>query len=97
MLPASSRARLLALLPDFDKTVDPETSEPTLASQFFVNNTVLQDTMRALQDDLENGRYTKTYSNELVRARKHIEQGGVDEYKDGQFELWWGQRAREDE
>ncbi|KAK9483205.1 hypothetical protein V1527DRAFT_473845 [Lipomyces starkeyi] len=60
----------------------------------FFRNVVIQDAARQLQADIGLGRYTKTYAEEYKRATAAIANGETDEYKEGQFELWWGQKAR---
>ncbi|KAK9324928.1 hypothetical protein V1517DRAFT_316100 [Lipomyces orientalis] len=60
----------------------------------FFRSVVIQDSARQLQNDIALGRYTKSYAGEYNRAIAAIANGEADEYKDGQFELWWGQRAR---
>ncbi|KAK9387400.1 hypothetical protein V1515DRAFT_535574 [Lipomyces mesembrius] len=60
----------------------------------FFRNVVIQDAARQLQADIGLGRYTKNYAEEYNRATAAIANGETDEYKEGQFELWWGQKAR---
>ncbi|KAK9374223.1 uncharacterized protein V1513DRAFT_485336 [Lipomyces chichibuensis] len=60
----------------------------------FFSNVVIQDATRQLQADIGLGRYTKAYAEEYKRATAAIANGEADEYKEGQFELWWGQKSR---
>ncbi|KAK9366593.1 hypothetical protein V1509DRAFT_629472 [Lipomyces kononenkoae] len=60
----------------------------------FFKNAVIQDAARQLQVDIGLGRYTKTYAEEYRRARVAIANGEAEEYKEGQLELWWGQKAK---
>ncbi|KAK9350948.1 hypothetical protein V1523DRAFT_418171 [Lipomyces doorenjongii] len=60
----------------------------------FFRNVVIQDAARQLQADIGLGRYTKSYAEQYKRATAAIANGETDEYKEGQFELWWGQKAR---
>lgn len=46
------------------------------------------------QDDLFQGRYEPSYLADAATARKARLEGAVDKYKDGQYELFWGQRQR---
>ncbi|KAK9312564.1 hypothetical protein V1522DRAFT_412453 [Lipomyces starkeyi] len=69
-------------------------ASPTSPVPGFFRNVVIQDAARQLQADIGLGRYTKTYAEEYKRATAAIANGETDEYKEGQFELWWGQKAR---
>jgi len=46
------------------------------------------------QDDLTQGRYEPSYIMEAANARKARLEGAADKYKDGQYELFWGQRQQ---
>lgn len=66
--------------------------EAMLAPDFFEFNQVFKDSLLEFQDDLAQGRYEPSYIIEAANARKARLEGAVDKYKDGQFELFWGQR-----
>ena len=90
----------LALLPVIDKVYYPQDNpdgvqeRPSLASEFFESNQVFKDSLVEFQDDLSNGRYEASYIAEAAKARKERLNGAADRYKDGQYELFWGQRQR---
>lgn len=65
-----------------------------LAPDFFESNQVFKDSLVEFQDDLIQGRYELSYITEAANARKARLEGAVDKYKDGQYELFWGQRQQ---
>ena len=94
----------MALLPVIDKVYLPPNpgnpwaddldGEPILAPDFFDTNQVFKDSLVEFQDDLVQGRYEPSYIAEAAAARKARLEGVADKYKDGQYELFWGQRQR---
>lgn len=101
LLTLEEKKECLALLPTIDKVytspdpTDPSADpngEPFLAPEFFECNQVFKDSLIEFQDDLSQGRYQPSYITDAANARRARLQGEVDNYKDGQYELFWGQR-----
>ncbi|KAF8427411.1 Asx homology domain-containing protein [Tirmania nivea] len=101
LLSTEEQKECLALLPSIDKVYGPPGSntadgdlngEAILAPDFFESNQVFKDSLLEFQDDLIQGRYEPSYIAEAANARKARLEGAVDKYKDGQYELFWGQR-----
>ncbi|KAK9245100.1 hypothetical protein V1506DRAFT_539183 [Lipomyces tetrasporus] len=87
-LPINDRREIMQYILPIDR------SSSTSPVPDFFRSVVIQDAARQLQTDIALGRYTKSYAEEYNRAIVAIANGEADEYKDGQFELWWGQKAR---
>ncbi|KAK9476996.1 Asx homology domain-containing protein [Lipomyces japonicus] len=87
LLSANQRRELISLLPECDKT-----SDFLLGEEFFKLG-VIRDSMITLQEDLSSGRYETRYMNMIEKARKWIDLGNADDFKEHQLELWWGQHA----
>lgn len=103
LLSPEEKRECLNLLPVIDKVFMPPNAsdananpngEETIAPDFFESNQVFKDSLVEFQDDLFQGRYEPSYLAEAVTARKARLEGVVDKYKDGQYELFWGQRQR---
>ncbi|KAF8472467.1 Asx homology domain-containing protein [Kalaharituber pfeilii] len=101
LLSPGEKKECLDLLPTIDKIFVPSSNtdadpngEPALVADFFESNQVFKDSLIEFQDDLSNGRYEPTYVAQAASARKARLEGAADKYKDGQYELYWGQRQR---
>lgn len=103
LLSAEEQKECLALLPVIDKVYVPADSsngdgdpngDAILAPDFFESNQVLKDSLVEFQDDLIQGRYEPSYITEAANARTARLEGAADKYKDGQYELFWGQRQQ---
>ncbi|KAK9454735.1 ASX homology domain-containing protein [Dipodascopsis uninucleata] len=91
-LSEDQRRDLIALLPDVDRSDDTALG---LVPDFFNScNTVLQGAMREFQNDLSMGRFERQHMNQAKAAYAAVVAGKADKFKDGQFELYWGQKSQ---
>lgn len=69
------------------------TIKPQLMPGFF-RNRAFRDALVDFQSDIGSGRFAPQYLEEAEEASFARMEGKLDKFKDGQFELYWGQRAR---
>ncbi|KAJ5778899.1 hypothetical protein N7457_006619 [Penicillium paradoxum] len=99
-LDESEKREILALLPpdvhpeaqaisnDLDAKIDP------LPESFIRYSNNWRDGVRQFQLDLQNGRYDPEWLHQAQVAREQRENGDFDNFKEREYEQFWGQKQR---
>ncbi|KAJ6134132.1 hypothetical protein N7523_000454 [Penicillium sp. IBT 18751x] len=102
LLEEAEKREILALLPadihpDADLSLtDPEYRIPPLPQEFIRYSTNWREGIRVFQLDLENGRYDPQWLRQAENARRKRANGDFDNFKEREFEEFWGQKQRMD-
>lgn len=100
VLTAEQRAKVISWLPPCDITYVSEPkdgSNPDLNPQIdhkLWGHSVFKDALANWRQDLSEGKYEKEYIEKGQQARRRRMAGEFDDWKDDQFELFWGQKQR---
>lgn len=98
----SEKREILALLPadthpEVDlKNHDPNVLIPPLPESFLRYSNNWREGIRQFQSDLENGRYDPEWLRQAESARRQRLNGEFDDFKEREFEQFWGQKQRMD-
>ncbi|RAO65011.1 uncharacterized protein BHQ10_001023 [Talaromyces amestolkiae] len=99
-LEEDEKRELLSLLPahihpnpDPDPN-DPEAKIPPLPETFLRYDNNWRAALRNFQSDLESGRYRPDWQRQAKQAVQERAQGKFDDYKEQEFEQFWGQKQK---
>ncbi|KAJ5139344.1 uncharacterized protein N7515_004192 [Penicillium bovifimosum] len=71
---------------------DSDTKIPPIPDSFTRYSNNWRDGIRQFQIDLENGRYDSEWLHQAQEARQQRENGEFDEFKEREYEQFWGQK-----
>ncbi|PCH05173.1 Hypothetical protein PENO1_023930 [Penicillium occitanis (nom. inval.)] len=99
-LEEDEKRELLSLLPahihpnpDPDPN-DPEAKIPPIPESFLRYETSWRTALRNFQSDLESGRYRPDWQRQAKEAVQERAQGKFDDFKEQEFEQFWGQKQK---
>ncbi|OGM50173.1 hypothetical protein ABOM_001182 [Aspergillus bombycis] len=75
---------------------DPDTQIPPLPEEFLRYSNNWRDGIRHFQLDLQNGRYDPVWLREAEEAMQQRADGKFDNFKEEEFEQFWGQKQKMD-
>ncbi|KAJ5545492.1 hypothetical protein N7461_007796 [Penicillium sp. DV-2018c] len=75
-------------------TDDSDTKIPPIPDSFIRYSNNWRDGVRQFQIDLGNGRYNTEWLHQAQQARQQRENGEFDEFKEREYEQFWGQKQR---
>ncbi|MCJ1445388.1 MAG: hypothetical protein MMC23_005893 [Stictis urceolatum] len=90
LLDETEKNEIRALLPP--STPYDEDGRPSM--EFLKYNNDWRDSVRNFQNDLREGRYENEWREEAVQAMAERAAGEFDEWKEEQFEEYWGQKTK---
>jgi hypothetical protein len=99
-LEENEKQEILALLPpdvhpDAQAAADdPSTNIPPIPDNFIRYSNNWRDGVRQFQLDLENGRYDPEWLQQAQDAREQRERGEFDNFKEREYEEFWGQKQK---
>ncbi|KAJ5302260.1 hypothetical protein PENANT_c008G09173 [Penicillium antarcticum] len=99
-LEESEKREILALLPasvhpDAETTSDdPSARIPPIPNSFIRYSNNWRDGIRQFQLDLQNGRYDPEWLHQAEDARQKREAGDFDNFKEREYERFWGQKQK---
>ncbi|EED19297.1 conserved hypothetical protein [Talaromyces stipitatus ATCC 10500] len=73
---------------------DPESKIPPLPESFLRYDNNWRAALRNFQSDLESGRYKPDWQKQAKQAVQERAQGKFDDYKEREFEQFWGQKQK---
>ncbi|CCG83523.1 Putative uncharacterized protein [Taphrina deformans PYCC 5710] len=95
LLTTEEQNSCLELLPTVDK-VRLEDGTHRIIEKFFDHNVFLQDSLRDFQDDLAAGHLLPQQAAKAEQASIDRAAGRADDFKDAQFERYWGEKQKLD-
>ncbi|EEP78687.1 predicted protein [Uncinocarpus reesii 1704] len=101
-LEEEEKREILSLLPDtahpdpHGNPEDPDSKIPPLPHEFLRYSIPWRDAVRQFQVDLQNGRYDPEWQRQARQAVKERAEGKFDNWKEEQFEQFWGQKQKID-
>ncbi|KAJ5375549.1 hypothetical protein N7517_007555 [Penicillium concentricum] len=99
-LEESDKREILALLPpdvhpEAQATSDvPDAKIPPIPDSFIRYSNNWRDGVRQFQLDLQNGRYDPEWLHQAQEAREQRENGEFDDFKEREYEQFWGQKQK---
>lgn len=99
-LEESDKREILALLPpDVHPEAqaasdDPDAKIPPIPDCFIRYSNNWRDGVRQFQLDLQNGRYDPEWLRQAQEAREQRENGDFDDFKEREYEQFWGQKQK---
>lgn len=81
------------MLPSRNTTID-QFGNRRPSDEFLLSNPDWAQNIGAFQDDLKEGRLDPQWLAEALEAHRQRQAGRFDEYKEGEFESFWGQRQK---
>ncbi|CAI7564530.1 unnamed protein product [Penicillium viridicatum] len=99
-LEESDKREILALLPpDVHPEAqaasdDPDAKIPPIPDSFIRYSNNWRDGIRQFQLDLQNGRYDPEWLRQAQEAREQRENGDFDDFKEREYEQFWGQKQK---
>ncbi|OQD61618.1 hypothetical protein PENPOL_c016G08938 [Penicillium polonicum] len=99
-LEESDKREILALLPpDVHPEAqaaldDPDAKIPPIPDSFIRYSNNWRDGVRQFQLDLQNGRYDPEWLRQAQEAREQRENGDFDDFKEREYEQFWGQKQK---
>ncbi|KAG0160563.1 hypothetical protein PDIDSM_8093 [Penicillium digitatum] len=99
-LEESDKREILALLPpdvhpEAQATSDdPDAKIPPIPDSFIRYSNNWRDGVRQFQLDLQNGRYDPEWLRQAQEAREQREKGDFDDFKEREYEQFWGQKQK---
>ncbi|KAJ5822732.1 hypothetical protein N7447_005072 [Penicillium robsamsonii] len=99
-LEESDKREILALLPpdvhpEAQATSDdPDAKIPPIPDSFIRYSNNWRDAVRQFQLDLQNGRYDPEWLRQAQEAREQRENGEFDDFKEREYEQFWGQKQK---
>lgn len=100
-LDEDEKQEILSLLPEHVHPIAERTGEneteakiPPLPESFLRYSTHWRDAVRQFQTDLENGRYDPEWQRRAKEASRQRAEGRFDNFKEKEFEQFWGQKQR---
>ncbi|KAJ6150264.1 hypothetical protein N7471_001463 [Penicillium samsonianum] len=99
-LEESDKREILALLPpdvhpDAQATSDdPDAKIQPIPDSFIRYSNNWRDGVRQFQLDLQNGRYDPEWLHQAQEAREQRENGDFDDFKEREYEQFWGQKQK---
>ncbi|CAG8896628.1 unnamed protein product [Penicillium egyptiacum] len=99
-LEESDKREILALLPpdvhpEAQSTLDdPDAKIQPIPDSFIRYSNNWRDGVRQFQIDLQNGRYDPEWLHQAQEARQQRENGDFDDFKEREYEQFWGQKQK---
>ncbi|KAJ5173785.1 uncharacterized protein N7500_001716 [Penicillium coprophilum] len=75
---------------------DPDAKIPPIPDSFIRYSNNWRDGVRQFQLDLQNGRYDPGWLHQAQEARQQRENGDFDNFKEREYEQFWGQKQKVD-
>ncbi|KAJ5521213.1 hypothetical protein N7527_005328 [Penicillium freii] len=73
---------------------DPDAKIPPIPDSFIRYSNNWRDGIRQFQLDLQNGRYDPEWLRQAQEAREQRENGDFDDFKEREYEQFWGQKQK---
>ncbi|XHF96794.1 hypothetical protein AWENTII_000412 [Aspergillus wentii] len=102
LLDEEEKKEIVSLLPDNIKAQlepspdDPDAKMPPIPESFLRYSNPWRDSIRQFQLDLQNGRYDPKWLQQADEAMRERSAGKFDNFKEIEFEEFWGQKQKMD-
>lgn len=80
------------MLPNDDHVSRDENRSATIEQSFLRYDQDWQHGIRGFQEDVQEGRYDPAWLSQAIEASKTRNEGGFDDFKETQYEEYWGQK-----
>jgi Asx homology domain len=80
------------MMPNDNNISREENNSPKIKPGFLMYDQDWQHGIRGFQEDVQEGRYSPVWLSQAMEASKIRGEGGFDDYKESQYEEYWGQK-----
>jgi hypothetical protein len=95
LLKKEQQEKLLSMFPEHQAMViEPESSNPRPDSRFLRSNTTWAHYIARAQEDISEGRNDPEWLQQALDAHRDREAGKFDNWKDKEYEEFWGQKQK---